>query len=848
MEWLLWLAIAATIGSLFIRLENFKPSRRKQLRYSLSVLQFLPFIVLTTLFVSDSIEYDLVRLYGGSEMPLLYRISAVWAGREGPTLLWAGLLAITAAFFHPKIRETSEERGFADLNYKMTNGAVLTLLITALMMDPFRTAQSSWRGELNPLLQTDLMVLHPPLVYLYYSLCMVVAIQALAFTLSTTQKSSWAAMRDAVTPAARTAFATGTVGIGLGGLWAYTILDWGGYWAWDPVETASLLPWVSLLLLLHLRVTPGKQYERFLLPLAVLPGWFSIHATMVTRANGVWASVHAFVGEDMGVQSSSAILRILELNGSGMGGTEVLSYLLMLVLILVLLISQIIVRQSNYEDLGDFNRLSIWSLLLVLVLPVSRLISINLFGSETSLAEQIPIIFWLSLCLIPMVGLFSTKLVFQEVLIAKKSGLFTLIILVGAGLFSDEPVVAVILFLVMLLKVSSRTENDTVWTVTGVVVVLTSVYAYLIDIKLAGVYLLLFIWPLLVRDVEDDEDGIKVKISKFFTRSFQLRIALYAPVVLGGIFLALTWMLMLASVDGTSLAMHEMFGAPILLLMASALAVYAWKDSLNEKFVPYFLIGAIIFGIVIGSIVGVELMGDSDGEFSTIVNRGEVAWLVLPTLIIAIPSIIRLSFSRLKLAYQRPTREKIRGALAHLAHFGILVLLVGHLFTTTLVDRGDAAHSVVLVQGEEISHEGHTLIFTEWETLTPGDSEFDERFSVGDRYLGAVIEMRDDEGKLVDTIHPGMLQFDGSNNFPRSEVDRYIGMTGDVVFIFDWSQTQALGNISQIMNPDDGESGLDRVRLTVYNLPVSHLVWAGWLMIILSSFGIAATSVMKPKS
>jgi cytochrome c-type biogenesis protein CcmF len=124
------------------------------------------------------------------------------------------------------------------------------------MMRPFRLAQSSWRGELNPLLQTDLMVFHPPLVFLFYSLCIVVMLKALASVLSD-EKVDESQLREMVTPPARVALVVGTFGVGLGGRWAYTVLDWGGYWAWDPVETASLLPWLSLLLLLHLRVTPG---------------------------------------------------------------------------------------------------------------------------------------------------------------------------------------------------------------------------------------------------------------------------------------------------------------------------------------------------------------------------------------------------------------------------------------------------------------------------------------------------------------------------------------------------------------------------------------------------------------
>ena len=149
----------------------------------------------------------------------------------------------------------------------------------------------------------------------------------------------------------------------------------------------------------------------------------------------------------------------------------------------------------------------------------------------------------------------------------------------------------------------------------------------------------------------------------------------------------------------------------------------------------------------------------------------------------------------------------------------------------------------MLVQGDTVTHEGMQLTFTEWEIMNPDDSEFTSRFSVGDGYLGAVIEIRDVDGNLLDIVNPGMLRFDASNSFPRSEVDRYSSLSGDTIFIFDWSQTQALGNASDIMtSPLD--SDLDRVRLTVYHLPGSHLVWLGWLSIIASSLGIAIISFL----
>ncbi len=808
---------------------------------AIATIQVLPFIALSWLFISDSTNYDLVRLYGGSEMPITYRISAVWASREGPTLLWAGLLGICGLAFQGTGKEECSV-----LFRRLVNGTILTIFSIALMMRPFRLAQSSWRGELNPLLQTDLMVFHPPLVFLFYSLCIVVMLKALATVLSD-EKVDDVQLREMVTPPARVALAVGTIGVGLGGLWAYTVLDWGGYWAWDPVETASLLPWLGLLLLLHLRVTPGGKNSGFVLPLAILPGWFSIHATMVTRANGVWASVHAFVSEDVGAQSDSAILRIMDLQNSGVSGTEVITYLISLVVILAITVAVMLTRQAKIDCVDNLqfaNRFSLW---MILFLPLSWLISVDMFGAESSLVEKLPTFMLLIAAAAPLLAIMLPPNPAGSKLFANREKSISMAAIILLSLYIDEPLVATLLIILMLLKASSDKESEMVWTVAGIVVILTSVYAYLIDVYVAATGLLIFIWPLLVQDVEDgEEQTLKERLMELSIRKTQIRLSLFAPIVIGGTFFSLTWMLLIASVDGTSLAMHEMFGAPLILLIASALATYSWKDTVPEKMVPLLLFGFILIGIVVGVFLDIPILGDSNSQFSDSINRGEVAWLLLPILIVAIPSLIRLAYD----LYQRTAKgyspAKMRSALAHTAHVGILLLLVGHIFTTTLIDRTDPAHQVVLVRGQQVSHEGLQLTFDDWTVLSPDDAEFEERFSVGDGFLGAKIDIYDEQGNFLDSVNPGMLRFDGSNSFPRSEVDRYTSLSGDTVFIFDWSQTQALGNASGIMDIESGEVGLDRVRLTVYHLSGSHLVWAGWLIIVLSTLGIATTSFQRP--
>ena len=852
MQWVLWAALAASVATFFIPWRDLSDNLGKWLPRAIVLLQIQPFIILTFLFVTDSTSYDIVRLYGGGSMPLLYRISAVWAGREGPTLLWAGLLALCGLFFQIKGRSDS-----AILMRKIVNGAILTILTLALIMRPFRLAQSSWRGELNPLLQTDLMVIHPPLIYLFYSLCMVVMLQALTYILSE-EEGVASKVRVGVLPAARAAFTVGTLGIGLGGLWAYTVLDWGGYWAWDPVETASLLPWVCLLLLLHLRVSPGKEAPKWAIPLAILPGWFSIQATMVTRANGVWASVHAFIGDELDGQSDSAIGRLVELQGDGLAGTEVTTYLVALVTILIITVAWLVISQSGLGEQKRWRQASRYSLFFILAIPLSCFVTVDLFGAEISWIELLPSALLFLLASSSLIALFAPPDTILPNLFDSNEKLISMVAILLLTYVIQDVTVAVLLCVLMLLKVSVRSSSseqsnninsnsDNFWTVAAVIVILTSTYAFLIEVFSAGMALLVFLWPILLKESDEEEQSLKDRLSQFCSRKEQQRLARYAPIVIGAIFLSLTWMLMIASIDGASLAMHEMFGGPLILLVAAALATYSWKETVPSRWVPLLLLGFIVLGILLGALLNIPLAGDSNAQFSDVVTRGDVVWLLLPMMVVAIPSLIRLVYDLSRKTIDGYSTAKLRSALAHTAHVGIILLLVGHLFTTTLVDRANSSHQVVLVQDDQVSHEGLHLTFTEWTIISSDDETFSDRFKVGDGFLGAEIEVRDESGKLLDTVNPGMLRFDDSNGFPRSEVARYSSWSGDTIFIFDWSQTQELGNASDTIDMASGEVELDRVRLTVYHLPGSHLVWAGWLIIILSTFTIWISSILSTK-
>ena len=728
------------------------------MRRLLGILLMVPFSILLFLFLIDASSIEYVWNNGGSDLPLFYRISAIWAGREGPLLLWVamlGALLLIDGEQHPS--ETDSQHQF---RLRLLIGFSTLLLLIALMLNPFRATPSDAvsRPGLNALLQTDLMVIHPPLIFAFYTLCVGVGVHAISAMLF-----AGAPARDRILHLARPALFVGTLGVGLGGLWAYTVLDWGGYWAWDPVETGSLLPWIALILLLHLRLPKGMSNEdHWFVGLGILPAFFAIHATLVTRANGVWDSVHAFVAEGEIDPSMGPIQRILELGFDDPAGLEVHLYLLILFCLMWLGCRHF--ANSQEQE---------WTPLII--------IAGALLGSWMSTLE---------------VGILT-------------------------GVFA------------FLLWNQSATKERVVWMTAGVMLMLFSYWAFLLEMIPAMIGMIGFLSPMfLLGDQEDPpldwKDG-----------RWQQRVVIWTPLAIGAPFLLLTWLLLLAEVDGTNLAWHEIFGLPLLCLAALGLTVYSWRKVVEPHLIPRMLGGMIALSILFAGYMGDALPGDADHLFyADGFSRGMIAGFALPLLIFSVPPMARLVWTRYGEFQRRRKPLHLRRMAIHVAHLGILLLLVGHVFTTTLVQRGDPSHIVMLAKDAPIEHGGYWYTFTELTATSPDDESWDE--DVGDGKIVVTVEVRKEaEGDVIATMTPGMLRFDEGGISARPETDIWHRPHGDLVMIFDQSQANEL-YLTSFMQQGDS---VDRVRVVIYDLTGSHLVWVGWSLILI---GTALNWIMTP--
>src|SRR4029079_8707071 len=256
----------------------------------------LSFLALTACYVTSDFSVATIYENSHSMMPLVYKVTSVWGNHEGSMLLWVLILSLfgaLVALFGNNLPAALKSHVLAVQSW-IACAFYLFILLTS---NPFlRLASAPFEGrDLNPILQDIGLAIHPPLLYLGYVGFSIAFSFAVAALLEGRIDAAWARW---VRPWTLVAWVFLTLGIAMGSYWAYYELGWGGWWFWDPVENASLMPWIAGTALLHSALVMEKRnaLKVWTILLAILTFSLSLIGTFLVRS-GVLTSVHTFASD-----------------------------------------------------------------------------------------------------------------------------------------------------------------------------------------------------------------------------------------------------------------------------------------------------------------------------------------------------------------------------------------------------------------------------------------------------------------------------------------------------------------------------------------------------------------------
>src|SRR5215208_5628853 len=278
--------------------------------YALAGVLAVAMAILQAAFVRSDFSFELVATHSSTTTPLFYRVTAVWSSQEGSLLLWVLLLSLwsSAILFatRRKLRDVAPYATAVLLGF----GAFFCCLLVFLEspFDGLAAAPAEGAG-LNPLLRHPSMMIHPPLLYSGYTLFAVPFAFAVGALVTRRLGAEWIRSTRPFTLAAWCLLGMGIV---LGARWSYSELGWGGYWAWDPVENASLMPWLTGTAFLHSVMIQERRgmLKVWNVSLVLATGVLAILGTFLVRS-GILDSIHAFGASTLGVPFLALIVTMI---------------------------------------------------------------------------------------------------------------------------------------------------------------------------------------------------------------------------------------------------------------------------------------------------------------------------------------------------------------------------------------------------------------------------------------------------------------------------------------------------------------------------------------------------------
>jgi len=333
------------ITGIAIYLSLFK-KKPKLLNYSLLSslgIQTASLILLIYFFYTTNLDYKYVSDYSSKDLNLFYKLSGLWAGRDGTLLIWVWSATLFMVLERKYNTNNDKQK---ELTTTICCLLIFSLSLIQLYINPFTKNEITPEvgNGLNPLLLSPYMIVHPPIVFISYG--MIVLLYAAGMAHLITGEENW---NESIKRWGRASWIGMSMALILGGYWAYVTLGWGGYWAWDPVETAGLLPWLSMTTLLHTSVMSRRKKTYVVLGplLAMLTFILVLLESFVTRG-GIWSSVHSFIVEETG-GTFSRLWFVLE------NDISVRGFFIMIILSIIITL-YLVIRKYKKQEIGDIQK------------------------------------------------------------------------------------------------------------------------------------------------------------------------------------------------------------------------------------------------------------------------------------------------------------------------------------------------------------------------------------------------------------------------------------------------------------------------------------------------------------
>jgi cytochrome c-type biogenesis protein CcmF len=821
----------------------------------------MTFLLLAFYFLTSDLHIEYVHSYTKTDYTLFYKWGGILAGAKGSLLFWVWLISISLLVEETlqfrkgrKIKQTdvtntsfTEEKMLYIWVRLIVLIVIIAFVILLLKIELFKLTEADALNYypngygLNENLHTPLMIAHPPVEFAGYAFTTIPMASAFAYLIR--GKGKWT---NISLQWARWAWLFYGLGIGIGGLWAYIVLGWGGFWAWDPIETVNLVPWIILTAFIHGQLFNHKRnlFKNIALILAPVTFTLSLLATFVTRS-GLWVSVHAFAD----VEVKGAGQRLITIMESNEPSQFFISFIFGMLAVSAILFTWHLTRsQLQKQNPNKGNKIpmvpTLYILLMLILLAYVLVAPISFMKSALSISSIVGfgnghlggILIFAILMAIPAAWLYYASYdkkqndEMQEInlkIINDKNLMMATIILLVIGcaivifmlmmgvnglqreVFDFRaPMVAIpLVFLLVVCMVWRSIGRKNVLSVVGMMIA-AGIAGYIVypDPPVVGIALpilviaLIFAFYRIIKVLQGNKTTSKVP--------FLAGILL----VISGIMGMVMWGAPPSRISLFSTHIEPTFGLAVLGFILSSFAIMG----------GFFAAKKASFKIaLLGSLCGISILG---------FYVGSVSALIALILIYASRREFLIN-DQLKTEGRIPRRlqRDIRLMWTHIIHLALIIFMIGYVLSVYLVMETVDDNSLQnqfhnMQQGDVLNFDGYKFKFAGSEGIS-----FDN--NNGFKLIETSIEIFK-EGQLLSVASPYMKWAEHMNHYHQFVYVENV-VVKDIYFIVRGFYTPSQGWIYSM-----GEKGIrlqsdeiTAVAMELKSLPGISAVWGGlWIM------------------